>query len=228
MNIFAAGIGPGNYNLITLSALDYAMRSDVIIVPRANVNTAGMSEKVIMHHVKDKKILPVHFPMIKDEAECVRIIHEQLMRHQWQDSMNIFFPVIGDVTLYSTADYLIRAFRRIIPEVNVEFIPGISAHSLAASYAKKFLAMRDEIFSLVSGTSEPEKILSVMRASDVIAVYKPRAVKNLRELVMNAGEFNRIIRVDYAGIPEKEKVYEGLDSLNDIQEYMSIVLLWKR
>ena len=228
MNIFVAGIGPGNYDLITLSSIEHAERSDIIIVPRSDMNTMGMSEKVIMHHVKDKVILPVHFPMIKDEAECVRVIHEQLVRHQWQDITNIFFPVIGDAMLYSTGDYLIRAFRKISPEVNAEFIPGISAHSLAASIAKRFLAMRDEIFSVVSGTSEPEKILSVMRASDVIAIYKPRAVKGLRELVMNAGDFRRIIRIDYAGIPERERMYEGLDSLNDIHDYMSIILLWKR
>ena len=228
MNIFVAGIGPGNYDLITLSALEYAMRSDVIIVPRANVNTAGMSEQVIMHHVTDKEIIPVHFPMIKDEAESVRVIYEQLKRQDWHENMNIFFPVIGDAMLYSTGEYLVRAFREIIPDVSVKFIPGISAHSLAATIAKRFLAMRDEIFSVVSGTSEPERILSVMRVSEVIAIYKPRAVKHLRELVMTAGEFKRIMRIDYAGIPEKERIYEGLDALNDIHDYMSIVLLWKR
>ena len=228
MNIFVAGIGPGNYDLITLSALEYAKRSDVIIVPRADVNVAGMSEKVIMHHVNHKAFLPIHFPMIKDEAECIRVIQEQLMSHQWENINSVFFPVIGDSMLYSTADYLVRAFMKIIPDVRVKFIPGISAHSLAASYANRFLAMRDEIFSVISGTSEPDRILAVMKTSDVIAIYKPRAVKGLRELVMRAGEFKRIMRVDYAGIPEKERVYEGIASLEEIHEYMSIVLLWKR
>ncbi len=228
MNIFVAGIGPSEYELITLSALECAKRSDIIIVPRSEMNTAGMSERIIMHHVKDKKILALHFPMKKEEAECVKEIEEQLMRYEWEDINNILFPVIGDSVLYSTADYFIRAFRNILPEVRVEFIPGISAHSLAASYAKRFLAMRDEIFSVVSGTSDPERILASMRASDVIAIYKPRAVKYLKELVMRAGDFGKIIRVDYAGIPEKERIYEGIDSLEDIRDYMSIVILWKR
>lgn len=193
-----------------------------------NINIAGLSERIIMHHVKHKTILPVHFPMIKDETESVRIIHEQLTAHKWQDIKNIFFPVIGDSTLYSTGCYLIQAFRKIIPDLDAEFIPGISAHSLAASCAKRFLAMRDEILSVVSGTSEPERILASILASDVTAIYKPKAVKNLRELVMKAGEFSRIIRVDYAGIPEKERLYEGIDSLDEIHDYMSIILLWKR
>ncbi|MBQ3449534.1 MAG: precorrin-2 C(20)-methyltransferase [Synergistaceae bacterium] len=227
MNIFVAGIGPGNYDLITLSALEHASRSDLIIVPRSDMNTMGMSEKVIRHYVKDKFILPVHFPMIKDENECIRVIHEQLMHHQWEGRENIFFPVIGDSVLYSTGYYFVRAFEKIIADINIEFIPGISAHSLASSMAKKYLAMRDEIFTVIPGTSEPERITAAMRASDVIAIYKPKAVKNLRELVMKAGEFKNIIRIDYAGIQDKESIHEGLEALNEIHEYMSIILLWR-
>ena len=229
MNIFVVGIGPGNYDLITLSALENAQRSDLIIVPRSDMRIMGMSEKVIRHYVndKDKMIIPVLFPMIKDENECIRVIHEQLMRHQWQGIKNIFFPVIGDAVLYSTGYYLVHAFERIIADINIEFIPGISAHSLASSMAKKYLAMRDEIFTVISGTSEPERIIAAMRTSDVIAIYKPKAVKNLRELVMTAGEFSRIIRIDHACIPDKECIREGLDSLNEIHEYMSIILLWR-
>lgn len=229
MDIFVAGIGPGNYELITLSALEHAQRSDLIIVPRSNMCTMGMSEKVIRHYVndKDKMIIPVLFPMIKDENECIRVIHEQLMRHNWTGIKNIFFPVIGDALLYSTGYYFVRAFEGIIADVNIEFIPGISAHSLASSLAKKYLAMRDEIFCVISGTSEPARITAAMRASDVIAIYKPKAIKNLRELVMTAGEFKNIIRIDYAGIPEKESIHEGLEALNEIHEYMSIILLWR-
>ena len=229
MNIFVVGIGPGNYNLITLSALENAQRSDLIIVPRSDMRIMGMSEKVIRHYVndKDKMIIPVLFPMIKDENECIRVIHEQLMRHQWQGIKNIFFPVIGDAMLYSTGYYLVHAFERIIADINIEFIPGISAHSLASSMAKKYLAMRDEIFTVIPGTSEPERITAAMRASDVIAIYKPKAVKNLRELVMTAGEFSKIIRIDHAGIPDKECIREGLASLEEIHEYMSIILLWR-
>ncbi|MBR0251209.1 MAG: precorrin-2 C(20)-methyltransferase [Synergistaceae bacterium] len=227
MNIFVAGIGPGNYDLITLSALEHASRSDLIIVPRSDMNTMGMSEKVIRHYVKDKFILPVHFPMIKDENECIRVIHEQLMHHQWEGRENIFFPVIGDSVLYSTGYYFVRAFEKIIADINIEFIPGISAHSLASSLAKKYLAIRDEIFCVISGTSDPERITAAMRASDVIAIYKPKAVKNLRELVMKAGEFKNIIRIDYAGIQDKESIHEGLEALNEIHEYMSIILLWR-
>ncbi|MBQ9628823.1 MAG: cobalt-precorrin-2 C(20)-methyltransferase, partial [Synergistaceae bacterium] len=76
-------------------------------------------------------------------------------------------------------------------------------------------------------TSDPERITAAMRASDVIAIYKPKAVKNLRELVIQAGEFKNIIRIDYAGIPEKESIHEGLEALNEIHEYMSIILLWR-
>ena len=228
MNIFVAGIGPGNYDLITLSAIEYAKRSDVILVPRADMKRMGISERVIRHYISDKKIVPLHFPMIRDEAKCVKELESQLSNQDWRGINNIFFPVIGDSVLYSTGEYLVKAFKGIDPEVKVEIIPGISAHSLASAYAGENLAMREEIFSVISGTASPERILASLIASDVTAIYKPKAVKNLRDLVRKSGEYSRILRIDYAGIPEKERIYEGIESLEDIREYMSIIILWKR
>ena len=210
MNIFVAGIGSGNYDLITVSALEHAKLSDIIIVPSSKINTAGIAEKVIHHHLPEKIILPVYFPM-----------------HDWTNINSIFFPVLGDVMIYSTAEYLIDAFRRINPDIKAEFIPGISAHSTAAACVKKFLAMRDEIFTVISGTAEPEKIISALKASDCSTIYKPKAIKNLRDIIDASGHFSKIVRVDFAGIPEREKIIEGYDALDEIDEYISIVLLWK-
>ena len=37
----------------------------------------------------------------------------------------------------------------------------------------------------------------------------------------------RAVRVDYAGIPELERITEGEAALTDIQEYLSVILLWR-
>lgn len=226
MKVFVAGIGSGNYELITLSALEHAKLSDIIIVPSSKINTEGIAEKVIRHHLPEKIILPVYFPMIKSEAN-INVIHEQLVSHDWTNINSIFFPVLGDVMIYSTAEYLIDAFRMMDVDIKTEFIPGISAHSTASACVKRFLAMRDEIFTVISGTAEPEKIISALKASDCSAIYKPKAVKNLRDIIEASGNFSKIVRVDFAGIPERERIIEGNDALDDVDEYISIILLWR-
>ena len=222
MKIIIAGLGPGNPELVTLEALNHARSSDVIIAPRSRKNTPGVAENIIAHHLPDAKIIPVLFPMITDTEQRDKIILEQLTDIQPVDK--IFFPVIGDSMLYSTGAYLLDVWRKIIPDIDAEFVPGISAHSLAAACAKKFLAMNTDILSIIPGTADREKIINVMKYSDTVAIYKPTALKDLHEL---AKKFTNIIRVDFAGIPGKEKVITGDEALNDIHEYLSIILLWR-
>lgn len=227
MKLMIAGIGPGKNELITLEAVNFARSSDIIIVPRSKQNKQGIAEAVMMNHLPERKFLPIYFPMIKDEIERSKIIHEQLInsKSEWHDAKNIFFPVIGDVALYSTGAYLLDQMRKIIPDLSVEFVPGISAHSLAASCAKRFLAMNDEIFAIIPGTANPEKIIQALKAANSAAIYKPSAIKNIHAII-NPDEY-KILRVDFAGIPELEKIISGSKALENLNQYLSILLLWK-
>ncbi len=226
MKLIIAGIGPGNPELITIEAISLAKNSDVIIVPRAHENSTGLAEKIISKHIHNAELIHITFPMIYDPDERDKIILSQLeaSKPKWEHARNIFFPVIGDSMLFSTGAYLLDAFRKLIPDIDAEFIPGISAHSLAASCAKRFLAMADDVLCIIPGTADREKVRRALACSDAAAIYKPTALKDIREL---AEGFSNIIRVDFAGIPEREKIFAGIDALKDIHEYISIILLWR-
>ena len=228
--LFIAGLGPGDFELVTLEALNKARESDLILVPRSKIEEPGLAEKIISRHVPEKIKTPVLFPMIQNAEKRQQIIVSQLesIKSEIQSAKNIFFPVIGDSMLYSTGAYLVEALGKIIPDISVNFIPGISAHSLAASLARRFLAMSDEILTIIPGTAAPEKIASALEHSDSAAIYKPKSAKSIREIITRFNfKFKKIIRVDFAGIPERQRVIEGLAALDDIDEYMSIILLWR-
>ncbi len=219
-----AGVGPGSPELVTLDALHEAEISDVIIAPRSHIDRPGIAEGIILHHFPERVITPVYFPMTRDSARRDNIIISQITAMKDKLSgMRIFFPVIGDSVLYSTGIYFLDALRAVIP-ADVNFIPGISAHSLAASCAKRFLAMSDEILTIIPGTADPEKIRAAIQHSDSAAIYKPSAITDIHSLI--AGEnFSTVIRVDYAGIPERERICEGVKALDGIGEYLSVILL---
>ena len=226
MKLIIAGLGPGDCNLITVSALKHVENSDLILIPKSHKNNIqGVAENIIRNFVSDKKFMYVFFPMINDSKERNKIIHDQIenIKSVLESSNKIFFPVIGDSLLYSTAAYLIEELKQFFPDIELIFIPGISAHSLAAACAKRFLAMSDEILSIIPGTADPEKIKSTLQNSNCAAIYKPTAIKNIKDLIT---KYEKIIRVDFAGIPDKEKIYEGEKALENINEYLSIILLW--
>ena len=223
-HLIIAGVGPGDSELITLKAIREAETSDMILVPRSRINERGLAEKVIAHHLP-RKLTPILFPMIRDSKRRDEIIFSQLeaIRPEIESSEKIFFPVIGDSVLYSTGAYLIEAMKK-ITAVDVGFIPGISAHSMACSCAKKFLALSDEILTVIPGTASPEKISSALEVSDSIAVYKPSAIRDIKSLI-DPQNFGMILRVDFAGIEGKEKIVDGESALEGIGEYLSVVLL---
>ena len=172
-------------------------------------------------------MLPFLFPKTLDTQQRDNLNLSQLKELKPKlEGKKIFFPVVGDSMLYSTGAFLLEAMKKVIPDVEEEFIPGISAHSLAASVAKKFLVMSDEILSIIPGTSEPEKISEIIRHSDTIAIYKPSAIRDIQTHI-DPSAFRKIIRVEHAGSPEKERILEGISALKDIGEYMSILLLWR-
>lgn len=216
--LIIAGIGPGNPQLLTLSAVEHAQLSDVILVPRTHDGSQGYAEKIITHLFPHKSYLHITFPMHYDEQARANSILSQLNNLDL-DGKTIFFPVIGDVSLYSTAKYLLDAMN-----IDAVFVPGISAHSLAAATAKRFLAMKDEVFTVIAGTAKRDKIQQALSVCDCAAVYKPSVIGDWREL---AGDFEAV-RVDYAGMPERERVITGGEALTGITDYLSILLLWRK
>ena len=219
--LIIAGVGPGNPELVTLEALHEAEISDVIIAPRSKIDEAGIAERVILHHLPGRIITPIYFPMTRDSVK-----RDEIIRSQIEDIMEnlegrrIFFPVIGDSVIYSTGAYLIDALK----PADVKFIPGISAHSVASSCAKRFLAMSDEILTIIPGTASRKKIAMAIEHSDSVAIYKPTAIHDIRSLI-DSSKFSRIIRVEHAGISERERIFEGEEALNDVDEYMSVIIL---
>ena len=226
MKIIIAGLGPGDTGLLTFSALDAARRADVILVPRSVPEHRGMAEKMLAHYLPDTEFQHIVFPMINDpEIRSQRILSQlEALRSKWENASCVFFPVIGDATLYSTAAYLLSAFRELGAAIEAEFIPGISAHSLAAASAKRFMAMGQEILTIIPGTADPERIRQALKSCDCAAIYKPTALSNLNEL---ANDFGQVIRVDFAGIPELERIIQGPEALENIHEYLSVILLWR-
>lgn len=224
MKLIIAGTGAGDGRNMTFSAFDLAMSADVIVVPRSHEGEPGFAEQIMLKRFPDKRYLRIHFPM-KQSDGIINMIVSQLeaLRDEWQNVRIAFFPVIGDAMLYSTGEYLLRAWRELVPDMDVDFVPGVSAHSVAASCAKRFLAMREEIFTVIPGTAGVNRIREALSVCDCAAIYKPTVINDLRSI---ASGF-QAVRVDYAGIPELEKVYYGDEAFMNVDNYMSVILLWR-
>ena len=229
MKLIVAGVGPGDPELATLAAVRAAEKTGLLLLPCSHdgkPSVAGRAIQAESLHVPTATLL---FPMTRDSGARDVELKRQLeaLRPQWENAGTVVLPVIGDSTLYATGAYLYAVWRELVPNLELELIPGVSAHSLAASCAGRFLAMGEEVLCVIPGTAPRERIEAALRASDTAAVYKPSALGDkLREVVEGTGPWRGIVRVDRAGLPD-ERILKGDAALIPADEYLSLLLLWK-
>ncbi|MDR2178902.1 MAG: precorrin-2 C(20)-methyltransferase [Synergistaceae bacterium] len=224
--IIAVGVGPGDPDLITVKALKVIERADLVLVPVTSAGSSSVADAVIRAHLEVETV-PVVFPMTRDEKTRRDSLRQQLeaLRPRWESSESVALPVIGDSALYATAAYLYGVWKRLEPSIQLELVPGVSAHSLAGARAGRFLALGEEIFSVVPGTARPDAILQVLKSCDSAAIYKPTALQdNLRAMVQSAGPWSEVLRVDRGGLPG-ETILRGDAALSAPDTYLSTLLL---
>ena len=226
MKFIAVGVGPGDPDLITIKALKAIERADLVLTPVAAAGRASIAESVVRAHLNVETISIV-FPMTRDEKIRGSVLLEQLevLRPKWERVENTVLTVIGDSSLYATAAYFYAAWRKLDPSIQLELIPGVSAHSLAGARTKRFVAMGEEIFSVIPGTANVKAIGMALKSCSAAALYKPSALgEQLRAVIESTGPWADILRVDRAGLPD-ERIAEGLSALSSSDEYLSTLLL---
>lgn len=224
-----AGIGPGDPELVTVGALRALEKADLVLLPCSKNGRKSVAGEIISSHLPQLETIPFLFPMTGDAPGRDAILREQLslLENRWREAESVVLPVIGDSTLYATGSYLYNVWREIVPDLRLRLIPGVSAHAAAASRAGEFLAMGEQVLTIIPGTAEHEAISKALACTGVAAIYKPSALKDaLKPLVNSAGPWRKIVRLDRAGLPG-EQVFEGEDALERADEYLSIMLLWR-
>ena len=229
MRLIVAGVGPGDPGMVTAGALRALEDADLVLIPHSRDGRPSVAEGAVRAHLRDGVAVPMVFPMIRDAQGRDAALRERLeeLRPRWEGAGSVVLPVIGDSALYATGAYLYDVWKELVPDLELVLVPGVSAHSLASSCARRFLALGEDVLCIVPGTAEPGRIEAALRAADAAALYKPSALGDgLRPLAQRAGPWRETVRVDRAGLPD-ERILSGDEALAAAGEYLSVLLLWR-
>ncbi len=173
------GVGPGDPSLITLAAVDAIRESTVVSYPVSAKGGDSLAEKIASRWItKDKKKLPLHFPMVDDQntlRSAWRVAGNELMK-MVEKGERVVFLAQGDISLFSTGSFLSQELERYHPECFVRLIPGVTSFSAAAAKSKFPLALQEEQL-LVLPVPDSYDELKVMLSD---AVSKKRVVVLLK------------------------------------------------
>ncbi len=158
------GVGPGDPSLLTLAAVDAIQESTVISYPVSTRGGESLAETIASKWItKDKKKLPLHFPMVEDQStlkKAWRVAGNELIK-MIEKGERVVFLAQGDISLFSTGSYLSKELEKYHPECLVKLIPGVTSFSAAAAESKLPLAFQEEQL-LVAPVPDSYKDLKVL------------------------------------------------------------------
>ena len=174
-----AGIGPGDPSLLTLAAVEAIQESTVVSYPVSTRGGDSLAEKIASKWItKDKKKLPLHFPMVDDQntlKSAWRVAGRELMK-MVDKGERVVFLAQGDISLFSTGSYLSKELEKYHPEYVVKLIPGVTSFSAAAAKSKLPLAFQEEELLVLPAPDSYDELKSIL--SD--AASKKRVVVLLK------------------------------------------------
>ena len=160
-----AGVGPGDPSLLTLAAVDAIQESTVVSYPVSTRGGDSLAEKIASKWItKDKKKLPLHFPMVDDQNTLKgawRVAGRELMK-MVDKGERVVFLAQGDISLFSTGSYLSKELEKYHPECVVKLIPGVTSFSAAAAKSKLPLAFQEEELLVLPVPDSYDELKSIL------------------------------------------------------------------
>lgn len=182
--LYVIGVGPGDPELLTLKAARILQEIKVICVPKGMEEGRSLALSIVRKalDIGNKEIIEAYFPMKKTIAAK----HNSELNSKWQNTVetvlkklnqgtDMAFITLGDPSIYSTFFYLYDRLIELMPDLNIEIIPGVSSISASASRAKISLGLADEKIAILPATYT-EDLKEILGRFDTIVLMKVHRV----------------------------------------------------
>ena len=226
---YGIGTGPGDSSLLTVKAVDTLKNIDVLYTPEDKKGVDSLALSIVKKYLpEDLEIKSRHFPMSNDSFEKIQVWNDVSSEivSDVKDGKDVGFITLGDPMIYSTYVYVME---RLMEDIEVETIPGISSFSNIASNQNYPLVMDTDPLMVIPCTMEEEKIDEALGKYDCFVLMKVyKKINMILEKLEKYDLIDHAILVSNSS-QEREEVFTNLrdDKIDEKISYFSTILVNK-
>lgn len=230
--LYGLGVGPGDPELMTVKSVNILKNVEYVSYPVAKVNVRSVAHEIASKAVnKEWNLIELHMPMTLDYAELEPKWEQAAedVAKVLKEGKDVAFITLGDTAFYSTFIYLTRKIKNIIPELEVEMVPGITAPSAIAAEAVLPLVIRDEKLLIVPAINEMSEVEEAIDESENIVLFKIGNVfKEIYKILKDRNLEKNAVVASRLGF-EDGFITKDLESLleKDKLDYLSTMIIKK-
>ena len=228
--LYGIGVGPGDPKLMTLQALETIRSCDRIVLPAASKEECYAYRIVeqVCPEIADIPLLCMPFPMIKD-AQKLDEAHEKIyerMQIYLKKGQKVGMLTIGDPSVYSTYMYMHKRAKE--AGLQAKIISGVPSFCAVAARLGIPLGEKNEEIHIIPAAYEVRESQK-FHGTRIYMKSGKKLEELLQELHKESMKNGHNIQQEIYGISncgmENEKVYYGLDELEQAKGYLTTVIV---
>lgn len=228
--LIGASLGPGDPELITRRAWAALQSGARWLYPVKKAEESSYALSIVERGgiAIPADAVELVFPMTRD-AEILAKAWVRAAERTVQllaEGRDLVFLVEGDASTFATFGHLARVVRELVPQLEVETIPGVSSFAAAAATTGTTLAEEDETFAIIPAAYGVAVIDHLLDEFDTLALLKVKPlVDEVIDLLERRDLLGTSVFIEKVGSPDERVVHDVASLKGEKVNYLSLMLV---